>query len=177
MSRQSVLIWILVMVVMFGLPIHYMDAAVEGSRAKLTAAQSKLAPLRQEADALRQREQQLADRMRKLETVASRLIDSQPFATIQRELTAAAAKSGVSLSSLILEGPTPVADLPAMVRYQATLQVTGNRNQYLEFLRLLERHPLLIDLPEVSLRTQIPAARGAVPQVQQPLVLGFYGKK
>ncbi|HYF91777.1 MAG TPA: hypothetical protein VD969_05995 [Symbiobacteriaceae bacterium] len=201
MNRQSVLIWILVVVVMFGLPLHYMDAAIEGNRAKLKEGQAKLAPLRKEVEALRQREQQLTDRKRVLEAISTRLIEGQPFATIQRELTAVAVKSGVSLSSLILEGPESVADLSAVVKYKATLQVTGNRNQYLEFLRQLERHSLLIELPEVSLRTQPPAAKGAVPpasqvpqatqkpqapqvpqapqepQVQQLLVLGFYAKK
>ncbi|HWI65524.1 MAG TPA: hypothetical protein VNT75_27145 [Symbiobacteriaceae bacterium] len=179
MSRQSVLIWILVALVMFGLPVHYMDAAMTEGQGKLEAETAKLEPLRREVAAGREREAQLAERARKLEAVQSRLIQSQPFASIQSELAAAAAKSGVTLGALMLEGPAAVAELPEIVRYQATLQVSGNRAQYLEFLKLLENHRLLIELPEVSLRTG-PAARGVQPQVQQALALGFYaarGKK
>lgn len=180
MNRQSVLIAILVALAMFALPVHYMDAAVEGSRTRLEEEQSKLAPLRRQAAALREREEQAAARAAVLAQVRTRLIEAQPFATIEGALAAAAKQSGVSVGSLILEGPAPVADLPDVIRYQATLQVTGNRTQYLEFLRLLENHRLLIELPDANLHLQPAAVRGAPPQVSQALVLGFYaaaGKK
>lgn len=179
MTRQSVLIWILVAVAMFGLPIHYMDAAMTENQGKLEAEQAKLEPLRRQVMSVHELEKSLAARSRKISEVNARLIQSQPFATIQGELAAAAAKTGVSLGALMLEGPAAVPELPEIVRYQATLQVTGNRLQYLEFLKLLENHRLLIELPEVSLK-MAPAPKGVQPQVQQALVLGFYavsGKK
>lgn len=174
MTRQSILIWVLVVVAMFGLPMHYMDAAIEESRTQLDAGQSQLTPLRREASEVRERDEKLTARIQAVQAVKGRLIASQPFATIQAELTAAAARSGVTLGGMTLEGPSAVTDLPMMVRYQATVLVTGNRSQYLEFLRLLENHRLLIELPEATLRLQAAPAKGVLPQVQQTLMLGFF---
>lgn len=180
MSRQSVLIWILVAVALLGLPIHYMDAATSAGRTQLEAEQSKLAPLRRQVTQLKERETKAGARADALAAIKSRLITDQPFATMQAELTAAAKASGVVISAVAMEGPQTVADLPDLVRYQVTCQVAGNRNQYLDFLERLEHHRLLIELPEVSLKLPPAPAKGVLPQVTQGLTLGFYaaaGKK
>lgn len=174
MSRRRMLIWLLVAVALFGLPVYFMDAALAAGRARLEEEQALLAPLRRQAKAARELEAQLAEHGRKVAAAQERLIVAQPFATIQAELAAAAKQSGVSLGSLVLEGPAAVPDWPEVSRYQATLTVAGDRNQYLAFMRLLENHRLLIELPEVSLRMVPSAAKGAVPRVEQVLELGFF---
>jgi Tfp pilus assembly protein PilO len=180
MSRQSVLIWILVAVAMLGLPIHYMDAAKTTGRTQLETEQAKLGPLRRQIAQLKEREAKAGQRADALAAMKSRLIADQPFATMQAELTAAAKASGVVISAVAMEGPQPVPDLPDLVRYQVTCQVAGNRDQYLNFVERLEHHRLLIELPEVSLRLPPAPMRGVPPQVTQGLTLGFYaaaGKK
>ncbi|MDF2629363.1 MAG: hypothetical protein K0R39_3194 [Symbiobacteriaceae bacterium] len=174
MSRQKLLISVLVAVVLLGLPIYFMDARLAVARARLETEQVALAPLRRQAAEVRALEAQVADRTGSVTAAQQRLIGAQPFATIQGELTAAAGQSGVSLGSVVLEGPGEVPELPGLVRYQATVTVKGDRNQFIRFLRLLEEHRLLVEVPEVSLRLQPPAARGAVPQVEEVLELGFF---
>jgi Tfp pilus assembly protein PilO len=174
-TRQRLLICVLAVVVLFGLPVYFMDGALAAGRARLEAEQAALAPLRQQAAAVRALEADLAERSKRSAAVQNRLIAAQPFATIQAELTAAAKQSGVTLGSVVLEGPAVVPDWPGVSRYQATLTVKGDRNQYLAFLRLLEDHRLLIELPEVNLRMQTPAAaKSGVPGVEQVLELGFF---
>jgi hypothetical protein len=168
------LVWVLVAVAAFGAPVYYMDAALAASRAALAEEQAALAPLRRQAAGVRELEAQVAMRAGIVAAASDRLIAAQPFATIQAALMAAAKQSGVQLGALVLEGPAAVPDLPGLARYQATGIVSGDRNQFLAFLRLLEHHPLLIEVPEVSLRMQSPTVRGVVPRVEQVLELGFY---
>lgn len=174
MSRQKLLIWLLVVVALFGLPVYYMDAALAADRARLEEEQASLAALRGQVASVRALEAEMAERREKVDALTERMIPAQPFATIQAVLTAAASQSGVRLGSLVLEGPAAVTDLPGVARYQATVMVAGDRTQYLAFLRRLEEHRLLIEVPEVSLRMQTQAVPGAVPRVEQVLELGFF---
>ena len=186
MNRQTLLLWLLALLIVFGMPFSFMDRALIAVHKDLAAAEAAQATARSAANTLREQEKQIARRAEAAAAIKPRLIAEQPFATIQAELATAAQRSGMTIAAQVLEGPVSVPDIPGVVQFKATLQVTGEVQQYLEFLRLLEEHQLLIEIPEVDLRLRTAAAQGTAPaagargvaaggapQVQQSLTLGF----
>ena len=176
MTRQHLLLGILAVLVVIALPYTLMAQALEREKQQADQTMAELAPLRNQAMAIKQREEGIADHDKALQALERRLITSDPFATIQSELADAARLSGASLGSLTLEGGQAVAALPGVVRYAASVQVSGSLQQFLRFLRLLEQHKILIELPDISLKRQ-PAPRDTKSaEVQVNMSLGFFGK-
>lgn len=174
MKRQTLLLIILAALALVGVPVSYMDHLVMEAEVQAREAMTRLAPLRTQAAAVRQRATEVEAREQSMASMNGRLIGRDPFAAIQSELTAAARASGIALTYVNLEGPIPVPDLPQLVRYQAVVHVLGTPMQYLEFLRLLETHRLLIEIPEVSLRLSAQVGEQRGPNLNQVLTLGFF---
>lgn len=176
MKRQTLLLIVLALVIVVGLPYHYMDGALTVVRTEADEATEQALSLHRQVVQLKRREEALALHAQNLNALRSRLVGSDPFRTIQVELDGAAKASGVTIGSRSMEGAVPVADLPDLQRYAVTIEVSGSRQQFLEFLRMLEQHSLLIELPEVALALPAPSAgQTGSPEVQTTLALNFFG--
>jgi cell division protein FtsB len=172
-KRQTLLLAVLAVLALVALPISYLDQTLLRQERELAQLQDKLEPLRKEAATIRTKEEELARRQSAVTAATRRMISERPFATIQGEVVALARQSGVTLTGFSVEGPLAVSELPGVVRYQATVQIAGNRWQFVAFLRLLEQHRLLIEIPEVDLKLPLQVAGGGA-EVQQTLKLDFF---
>lgn len=172
MRRQTFLLGLLLVVILFAVPVYYFDRANASVKREKTALDHQLALLRQRAAAVRQLEAEV-DQAREAEAALEpRLIGSDPFAQMEREIRSSAAQAGIQISQLKLTGSTPVEGLP-LVQYTATVELSGTVAGAEAFLRQLEQHPLLIQIPDLQLKFSPP---GAIPAFRTTLSLYFYGK-
>ena len=174
MKRQKLLLWTLVVLLLLGLPMSLMDQAAVKARAELEKAQGALRAARRESDAVRERESGAALRTKAVAATRGRMIQQQPFATFQAQVALAAKRAGVTITSAVLESSQPLPDLPGVVQYRATLQVAGTAQQFVELLRLLEEHPMVLELPEVAVKFPVASGTGAAPRLQHALTVGFF---
>lgn len=170
MKRQTILLAALGALVLFSVSTVFMDDLLGDRRQALAQAGAELIALRQEAQAVQAREVRLAEEQQSLASLDARLLGAEPLTTIDRTVREKAQRSGVKVSQLLIEGPDPAPDSPGLKQYTVQVKLSGTRPQYLEFLRLLEEHPLLIELPEVSVQPQ-PGA-----QLDQDLTLTFFAR-
>jgi len=156
MNRQKLLLLVLALLAILGLPYTYLDRLLLDSRNAVAVAAAEFAPMRAQLSQMREREQKLNQHRKSMDALQSRLITDQPFASIQGEVAALAKQAGVTLGAMSLEGPLKVEEMPGIVRYQATVQVSGTRTQFVDFLALLERSRLLIEIPEIAIKLALP---------------------
>lgn len=197
MKRQRFLVMLLVVVAVTMLPFYFLDQAGANLRKEQKSSGPELELLRTKLKAVRSLESQVAE-MRKSSGQDGRLLGGDPFAEIERELAAAAAKSGMKVAELTLAKGKPVAGLP-LLEYTATVKLTGTPVGYVTFLQFLEQHRLIISIPDVSVtlsstgipvapapgaaspakpaKPATPAAKESLPPPwETKLILSFYGK-
>lgn len=168
MNRQQVLVGLLALVAVTLLPLSYVERVMAGVDKEKKALDQQVALLREKATAVRDLQRQAEEATTAMAGVEQRLLGSNPFADMEREIRAAAARAGVRVSQLALGGATEVKGLP-LRQYSATVEVAGTVAGFEEFLRLLEQHPLLIEIPDLKLQfTGGP--------LRTTLSLHFYGK-
>lgn len=177
MNRQQMLITLLVVVAVIMLPSYYADRAGARLEKEMATMEMEMDLLRAKALKVREDEERLAAGKRAMIDLEARLLGRDPFADMEREVTAVAARAGLRVRELNLVGAEPVKELPTLVRYTAAVEVSGTTGTLIAFVRLMEQHPMLIEVPDLKLA--IPRTAPGAPQTQgleTRLTLYFFGK-
>ncbi|MFZ5817989.1 MAG: hypothetical protein ACOY93_22280 [Bacillota bacterium] len=171
MNRQRFLIILLLVVAATLLPTYFIDRANARLREEMTALVEEMGLARDKAVRVRELEARLAEEERALAGLDQRLISDEPFADMERELRALTGQAGLRMTEMTLGGSEPLKELPSLLQYTATVELSGSVQQYVAFLRLLENHRLLIDIPDLKL--SFGQSDGLF---RTRLTLHFYGK-
>lgn len=179
MNRQRFLIGLLILVIVTMLPVYIADRTTAHWNQQLAELNPTVDLLRQKALKSRELEQRLARELEAGDGLEERLINTDPFAVIHRELTMVGGQTGMRVVEVILTGAQPIEGLPSLVEYTAEVQVEGATVDFIRFLERLERHPLLIGIPDLKL--QLPQASpedvaSITATLQTRLTLHFYAK-
>jgi len=151
-KRQQFLLILLAVVAVTMLPVYLIDQTMGKLEQELADLQSQIALYREKANAVRELDLQVAQEEAELSTFDQRLIDAKdPFAAMHRAVSTAATKAGVQVDELRLVVEGEVTELPGLLRYKATVDLSGTISGFLEFLRLLEEDPLLIAIPDLQI--------------------------
>lgn len=176
MNRQQVLVGLLIVVAVTMLPVYFLERSMATKRKELAALEEQMQLLRDKVAAVKSLEEELAEAAKAEARVAQRLIGSDPFADMHRELNAAATRAGLQINQLSLSGGKPVQGLP-FLEYQATVDVAGSVDSFAQYLRLLEQHRLLIGIPDLQMHLPRLGEGFVAPSpIRTSLSLQFYGK-
>lgn len=178
MNRQQILVTVLALVAVTMLPSYFADRAGARLEKEMVTMEREMEVLRARALKAREEEERLAVRQRAMTHLEARLLTRDPFAGMEREVTGVAARAGLQVLELNLLGAEPVQELPTLVRYTAAVEVAGTTGSLIEFVRLLEQHPLLIEVPDLKLvlpRTA-PGASQTLGSIRTRLTLYFFGE-
>lgn len=175
MSRQNLLIALLIVVAVAAAPFYYFDRQAAKLKKEKAAIDQEMGLLKEKAAATKDLEARLAGLKSSSAAMDTRLLGSDPFAEMQRELTAAAGRAGVTVVGLKLTGAEPVKGLP-LDRYTATVELSGSLDGLIAFVEILERDPLLIEIPDLYLRLPKPGAAGSAAEFRPTLDLHFFGR-
>lgn len=162
MTRQRFLVGLLAGLLLFLLPYTLMEQSLTARRKALDTAQATVASERKKAAELREREEKLAERAAAVNQVSPRFVSADASREIWFELNHAAKKSGVELGKLEIKAPEQLTDLQGWIQYPISVQVQGNRVQFVAFLQQLERSKYLIQIPDLNLTLNDPFKRQAV---------------
>lgn len=179
MNRQKFLVGLLIVVAVTMLPYYFADRAGARIEKEMAGIAGQMDLLRLRALKVREAEEQLAQYKAASLALEQRLISTEPFATMERELTAAAAQTGMRVLELSLQGAKPVQTLPSLVAYTADVEVQGSTGNFVRFLKRLEQQPMLITIPDLTLGLPEDVTAGAAPgtgSIRTRLTLQFYGK-
>lgn len=159
MKRERLLIYLLIVVAVIALPVSFADRAKLKLQKEIAAVEEAAAPNREQVAAVHRLREQLAAAGGQDE-LSGRLLGADPFAEMHQDLTVAAARAGVQLAEIALTGAVPSARAPGLQEYGANLEVLGTPAQFLQFVRLLEQHRLLIEIPDLQISIARPTPTG-----------------
>lgn len=172
MNRQRFLVALLVVVAVTMLPLYFFDRANMAVRKEKEELQQQIALVRDKATAVRNLESQIDEARQAGVALEQRLISANPFADMERELRATAGRADMQVTQLTLGGATEVKEV-GLYKYSATVDLTGTVDGYVEFLRLLEQHPLLVEIPDLKLVFPV----GTTTTYHTSLTVHFFGKE
>ncbi len=183
MKRQQFLLIVLAFVAVTMLPVYFVDQQRAALEKEQAALQEQIALQREKVDAVRRLEAELAQEEQAMSDLDQRLIDSgDPFAAMEREIASVAARAGLRVIELNLSGAEALEQVPTVQRYSAKVELSGSVGGFIEFIRLLEAHRLLIEIPDLDLgfgtgaTTVTPVAGQAAPPFVTRIELHFFGK-
>lgn len=170
--KWSRLLWGLILLGAAAATVVTLQRAETQAQRDVTAARSQVAAGQDTVAALKQTLARKQELEAQRGAVAERLVSDNPFADMEWALERAAAAAGVTFEYMNLSGAAQVEGVPELVRYDAEVAVTGTYPQFIAFLRQLERHKLLLSIPDLDLTL------GESPETPftATLVIGFFGK-
>lgn len=172
MKRERLLIYLLILVAVTLLPVSLADQATGKLKKEIAAVTDEAALGREQVAIVHRLREQLAATAG-IDALRGRLLGSDPFAEMQQSLTAAAASAGVQLAQITLTGGIPSERAPGLTEFGANIEVLGTPAQFLQFVRRLEQHRLLIEIPDLQVGIAKPAA-GATGPERVRLALHFF---
>lgn len=168
--REQTLLWLLLILVIAAGPTYLFDQLNRPRAVALAEATEQAALERERAQAVREAEKRLEQAEAAAAVPPGRLVGEIPFADMEQALREAAADSGISMGRLTLLSAQAVEAVPGLLQYGAEVQLTGSYDEFIAFLRALEGHPLLVEIPDLNL--QLPSdGRG---ELNTRLTLHFY---
>lgn len=151
-------------------PAVWLTQATNALEGQLRESEQELDRFRQTQRRTAEVEARLAEYFQEARKLEGRLLSADPFREIYQEVTAAAARTGVTVLPLQIGGAEQVEGLPELVRYPVQVRVTGEVSGFIQFIEQLEKHPLLIELPRLDLE---PDAGGSLTD---DLSIVFFGR-
>lgn len=174
MTRERLLVGLLIVLAVFALPYYYLNRVLVTKAGQVQTLSAQAGPIRAKALKLKTRQTDLDQAKATIKAAAQRFVKADPTLEIRSELDRIAVKSGVVLTAFSLKSGEKIPDLPDLpgtVKYNASIQVSGSRTQFVAFLRGLEQSAYLIEIPTLNVTLQ-----PKPPEVTMPLTLVFFGK-
>lgn len=150
-GHEQHLLWVLLILVLAVAPTCLFGQLNQPRAEALAEAEQQAALERQKAQAVREAEIDL-ERLASVAAVpADRLVGEKPFADMEQALRQVAGAAGIGIERLTMLSAEAVEAVPGLVQYEAEVRLRGSYDQFLAFLRGLEGHRLLVEIPDVVL--------------------------
>ncbi|WP_374712741.1 hypothetical protein [Symbiobacterium terraclitae] len=171
-SREAHLLWVLLILVLAFGPGYLFDQLNRPRAEALADAEQSAAMERERAQRVREAENRLQQLAAAADVPQTRLVGENPFADIEQAVGEVAEAAGILVERLTLLSGDAVEAVPQLKAYEAEVRLRGTYGQLLAFLRGLEGHPLLIEIPDLVLQLP-PDGRDELSPI---LTLHFYGQ-
>jgi len=169
-KRERELVWLLLVVLLVTVPYYVFDQLARPRALALQAVTERVAAARRQVRAVRRAQERLREAEAAATVPPARLLGDLPFADVERELGLVASASGAAIERLSLYAGEPLEHVPWLQPYRADVVVGGSYAQFVAFLRSLEEHALLVEVPDLIL--QLPS--DGKDELTTSLELHFY---